>query len=299
MRSRSVCEVKRHLRAAYRRQFPPAFDRCAEPLEHAGLRAVCHEEWPEDEATISAWQALADRAPFATGFHQPTWQRAVCQTLGKAHRLRLITVWEKGEGGSGGRLLAVLPMSLRDNNLLESLSPNVTDYLDPLIAPDCEVQVWPIVLKLFRALRQGVIKNIRLHHVRNDAPCRGILREMAGSEGFDFAENVTQFAPQLALPASWEEFLATLDAHERKETRRKINKVMTKAKANITRKDFIELFLSPIKQNSPPNFYIIDEELNKAIHLPTYRGKPNRQSPLPNRPQHLLRVCRRAAAPDE
>jgi len=196
---------------------------------------VCHEEWPKDEATISAWQALADRAPFATGFHQPTWQRAVCQTLGKTHRLRLITVWEKGEGGSGGRLRAVLPMSLRDNHLLESLCPTVTDYLDPLIEPDCEVQVWPIVLKMFRALRQGVNKNISLHHVRDDAPCRGILREMAWSEGFDFAENVTQFAPQLALPPSWEEFLATLDAHERKETRRKINKVMTKGAGRLVR----------------------------------------------------------------
>src|SRR5215207_7894249 len=84
------------VKGALKHLFGAQFDRCFEPLEAAGLRAVCHHEWPTDPALIAAWEQLSIEVPSATTFHSPIWQKAVFDRLGKKGRLRLIVVWEGG-----------------------------------------------------------------------------------------------------------------------------------------------------------------------------------------------------------
>ena len=217
------------LKGAWRHLFGDEFAGHFDPIESNGLRAVCHAEWPNDPALIEAWEALLAAAPYATAFHSPAWQRAVVATMAKEGRLRLIVVWQNR------RLVAVLPMSVRDDGLLETLAPGVSDYLDPLIHPDHEADVWRVLLKLLAKLRGGKWKNITLHNVRDGATCRTILPELAAAEGFAFESRVYESCPYLKLPKSFDEFLATLDSHERKETRRKLNKVMTKGNGRLAR----------------------------------------------------------------
>jgi len=202
------------------------------PVEWNGLRATCHTEWPADTtliASIAAWDKLLSDVPAATTFHSPTWQQAVVETQAKPGRLRLITVHRSD------RLVAVLPMSLRDDGLLETLAPGVSDYLDPLIATDLEPDVWRILLKLFAHMRSGKWKNVTLHNIRDAATCRTLLPGLAKAEGFDLEERIIENCPCLTLPKTWDDYLATLDSHERKETRRKVNKVMTKGAGRIVR----------------------------------------------------------------
>jgi CelD/BcsL family acetyltransferase involved in cellulose biosynthesis len=224
-----VANFSQRINGAIKQLIGSDFDACPSPIEAGGLRAVCHDHWPTDPALIAAWEDLCAATPTATTFHSPAWQHAVVELLAKEGRLRLIVVWQ------GPRLVAVLPMSIRDDGLLESLAPGVSDYLDPLILPELEPQVWQLLLKLFTRLRAGKWKNVTLHNIRDDAPCRTLLPDLAAAEGFAFEARTDQACPCLALPRTWDEYLATLDAHERKETRRKINKVMTKGNGRLVR----------------------------------------------------------------
>jgi CelD/BcsL family acetyltransferase involved in cellulose biosynthesis len=217
------------LKGALRHLIGDEFSRHNDPVEANGLRAVCHHTWPDDAALIEAWETLLAATSFASGFQSPAWQRAVVETMAKEGRLRLIVVWQ------GGRLVAVLPMSIRDDGLLETLAPGVSDYLDPLIHPDNETEVWRVILKLLSNLRAGKWKNITFHNVRDSARCRAILPELAAAEGFAFESRVYESCPCINLPKTFDEFLGSLDSHERKETRRKINKAITKGNARVVR----------------------------------------------------------------
>src|SRR5437868_6284483 len=108
-----------------RRLFMP-FDECPNPIEVGGLRTMCYPDWPwKDGKLLAAWEELCKAVPGATTFHSPAWQRAVIETQAKADRLRLLTI------SAGEQLVAVLPLSVRDDGLLETLAPGVSDYLDP------------------------------------------------------------------------------------------------------------------------------------------------------------------------
>jgi hypothetical protein len=58
---------------------------------------------------------------------------------------------------------------------------------------------------------------------------------MAGGAGFTVESQISDYCPAIALPSGWDEFLSSLDAHDRKETRRKINKAFTKGHARVER----------------------------------------------------------------
>jgi CelD/BcsL family acetyltransferase involved in cellulose biosynthesis len=217
------------VKGALKHWFGEQFDRCPDPLESGGLRAVCHHEWPTDPTLIAAWEQLSLDVPTATAFHSPIWQKAVFDTQGKPDRLRLIVVWEQS------RLIAVLPLHVRDDGLIESLAPGVSDYLDPLIRPDREADAWRVIFKLLAKLRSGKWRNVTLHNVRDNATCRALLPDLAKEAGFDLDAKVVENCPGLTLPKTWDAYLASLDAHERKETRRKVNKAMTKGAARVVR----------------------------------------------------------------
>jgi CelD/BcsL family acetyltransferase involved in cellulose biosynthesis len=225
----AVTQLKTHLRKAWRRIFPRRLDRWEKPIESGGLRAVCHHEWPDDAALVAGWEKLLAEVSSATGFHSPTWVRAVYETQGKPGHLRLLVVWR------GPELVAVLPMHLRQDGLLESLDPGVSDYCDPVVHPEHEPAALALLLKLIVELRSGNHRNVTLHNLRDDSSTRRLLPELARLENFAVDEKVVEHCPAVALPGSWDDYLATLDAHERKETRRKVNKAMTKAAARVVR----------------------------------------------------------------
>src|SRR5438128_466653 len=123
----------------WRRLFMP-FDPCPNSIQVNGLQTMCYSEWPEDDGKlVAAWEELCKAVPGATTFHSAAWQKAVIETQAKEDRLRLLTI------SDGEQLVAVLPLSIRDDGLLETLAPGVSDYLDPLVHPEHEEAAWPLI----------------------------------------------------------------------------------------------------------------------------------------------------------
>jgi len=194
-----------------------------EPLERNGLCARCLRDWPDDPDFLPRWNGLLARNPWATVFLCPAWQSAAVNEFVPAGQFRLITVSRQQQ------LLAVLPLALNTSSMLETPGSWVTDYLDPLVDSQTAAECWEIILRLLDELWDWSTGGVLLHHVRGDSPLRQVLPGLASQFGFEYSETLAVKAPYIVLPKSWDDYLASLDVHERKEIKRKIRNAQTKA----------------------------------------------------------------------
>lgn len=190
-------------------------------IEHEGFRAVILEHWPDDPPTLAQWQALA-ALPQYTFFHTPLWQQAVWKRLHRHGRLRLVLVHK------GNDLVGALPLGHTPKAGCQTPAPHITDYLDPLIAPDCIPQAAIMILKLLCGQ-----SSLSLHNMRCDAPSLSAWRTAAQAENWSLEQTTVEQCPCLTLPPDVDEWMRRLDPHFRKELRRKIRKVMDKGDGRL------------------------------------------------------------------
>ena len=197
-----------------------------DPFETDGLTVRCETNWPNDPAD---WDALSRRVPEATAFHSPEWVTASWSAGNIRGRLRFITV------SRGQRLLAVVPMCVDGLGSIHTFGASISDYLEPLVDPESAEACWRAILAFLAALWDSPLEGMTFHNIRRDSPCRTWLAGLAGGAGFTCEEIIAEHSPVIELPSSWEAYLDSLDAHERKETRRKLNKAETKGSAKLGR----------------------------------------------------------------
>ena len=186
------------------------------------LTVQCYAQWPVDEVLISRWKTLAQSVSSATAFQTPIWQTAAWSAL-HGRDLRLFT-FERG-----GQLIGVLPMHFDRQGNLTTFGPSVSDYLDPLfIEPKT-------ILNGLSTIYQNVTKNVTFCNIRESSSLRTEMPAIAQRFGFSCQEKIVEYTPAITLPKTWDEFLNSLDSHERKELRRKINKAKREAGAKFAR----------------------------------------------------------------
>jgi CelD/BcsL family acetyltransferase involved in cellulose biosynthesis len=194
-----------------------------EPIEHNGLIATCHRDWPDDYTYLARWNALASRDPMATVFNGPAWQRTIVDEFIPAGVFRLVTV-ERGRD-----LVAVLPLGLNSISLLETPGHWLSDYLEPLVDPDHAIESWEAILTLVDHHWDWSLSGIKLHHIRPNSSLRQILPPLAPMHRFEYQETPVAKNPFIRLPQTWDQYLQTLHPHERKELKRKLRNAETKA----------------------------------------------------------------------
>lgn len=262
----SKLQLAGRMRGALRTLVPAALNIAGsgdfEPIEHNGLRAQCHRDWPDDPEFINRWNALLARNPWATVFCSPAWQSALINEFVPAGLFRLITVTRQDE------LLAVLPLAMNTAAMLETPGRWVTDYLDPLIDAQAAEPCWEIILSLLSELWDWSVGAVQFYHIRGTSVMRQLLPALAPKFGFAYQETFTTNAPFITLPQSWDEYLATLDAHERKEIKRKIRNAQAKANLQwltLSKEEelvpALERALSAMRQSESPKADFTDEVL--------------------------------------
>jgi CelD/BcsL family acetyltransferase involved in cellulose biosynthesis len=97
---------------------------------------------------------------------------------------------------------------------------------------------------------------------------RTILPSLGPKFGFQYQESLTTSAPYLDLPKTWDEYLAAIDSHERKEIKRKVRNAQTKAnlqwRTHRKEEDLLpalERALSAMRQSDAPKADFTDEVL--------------------------------------
>jgi CelD/BcsL family acetyltransferase involved in cellulose biosynthesis len=203
----------------------PASER-KQQTEVDGFVVRCQRTVPTDPAVAAAWEALYARTSSATPFQSPAWQRSLLQNPQALRRLRFFTIYQNE------RLIGVLPLEARRGGILRSSGALLSDYLDPLIDPQFAEACWPAALKGIRKLAPGC--SLVLENVRDEA-CGGcgMLGNYASAAGFAVGDAIDSAVARIALPKTWDEYLNSLDKHEKKELKRKLNKAETQGGAKL------------------------------------------------------------------
>jgi CelD/BcsL family acetyltransferase involved in cellulose biosynthesis len=173
---------------------------------HESLEGVGSEAWE----AVHADSAL--RSPFLSWI----WQREWLAVFGEGRRLELRTVTD-----DAGRLVAILPLvEIAPGRLMLAGGADVSDYLDLLARRGHEAEAWSALLEARAAERA----TWELHSVPGASPTVSALPGLAAAVGLAATAEVEERCPVLALPDTWDAFLAALPKKHRHELTRKLRR---------------------------------------------------------------------------
>ena len=134
-----------------------------------------------------------------------------------------------------GKLVGIVPLfRVQDAHGAGTLSiigcEEVSDYLDfIIIAPEYEAEICADVLDLVLSTPGAEQDRIQLCNLPRESTAFRALAECARARGMTVECRVQDRCPVIELPASWEEYLETLDKKQRHELRRKIRRAESQA----------------------------------------------------------------------
>jgi CelD/BcsL family acetyltransferase involved in cellulose biosynthesis len=163
-----------------------------------------------------AWDALLAASRLRSPFLSWTWQQHWAAVFAAHRRLDVRRVVD-AEGG----LVAVLPLYEPAPGVLELVGgADVSDYLDLLARAGQEEEAWSALLQS----RAGERARWVLHAVPAGSPTVRVLPALAGSCSLAATVELEERCPVVALPSSWDAYLATLTSKHRHELTRKIRR---------------------------------------------------------------------------
>jgi CelD/BcsL family acetyltransferase involved in cellulose biosynthesis len=192
-----------------------------------GLRANMYCDWPDSAGFAASVGRLLHAQNSATAFQTPEWQAALAWPYARMRRYRLVTILD------GDELVGVLPLWIRSRSAVETVGAMVSDYLEPLVRRDCAISVCASFLRALRGLPDSGIRRLELRNVRKECIDLEALAVAAAHEGFDLIVEPAARVARVLLPATWDDYLASLSTHCRKEIRRKLRNAETKAGARL------------------------------------------------------------------
>lgn len=177
--------------------------------------AILAEEWQRLVGLTSA------PVPFAT----PQWQEVWWQEFGGEGGLLLLAARRDGE------LLGIAPLMMTEQTVAFIGSQDLCDYLDFVIVPGCEALFFSHLMEYLESLSWSVLD---LNSLPEASPTLTHLIPLLRERGYLVRCEVEDVSPQLALPATWEEYLASLSKKDRHELRRKLRRLASAPEVRFT-----------------------------------------------------------------
>jgi len=163
------------------------------------------------------WNGLLDRSRLPSVFLTWQWQTEWSQAFTAERPIQILAATD-----AAGTLAGLLPLYEDGPERQRILGGvDVSDYLD-VIAPDGgEAEVWTALLQH----RAGQTVAWDLHGIRSASATATLLPELAPAHGLTASVEREDRCPVLALPKTWDEYLARLSGKDRYELRRKIRRL--------------------------------------------------------------------------
>jgi CelD/BcsL family acetyltransferase involved in cellulose biosynthesis len=180
------------------------------PQLHIGIEAF--------ERLAPEWDNLAVQGITNTPFQQLFYQKSWWQHLGPGN---LFTISLRNEED---RLIGIGSFYLVEETIYFNGCTEETDYLDLIVLPEAAKQSWEVILDCLTGDDFPEWTGLDFCNVPAASPTREILPRLSQSRGFHFSTEVHEVCPLIALPESFEEYLAGLDKKQRHEVRRKIRR---------------------------------------------------------------------------
>jgi CelD/BcsL family acetyltransferase involved in cellulose biosynthesis len=195
------------------------------------------------EILKSEWNGLLRESATDSMFLSWEWQSAWWQTLGGG-KACIITFRDPN-----GKLVGIAPMFWEDAQgggvALSQMGCSVSDYLDVMVAKGHVDHVYTALIETLTGTDFPHWDAVNFCNLPEASPMNDQFRTMAEAHGLIADHRVQTVSPFIALPATWDEYLATLDKKQRHEVRRKLRRV----------------------EEVPTRWYIIEraEEIDEAV----------------------------------
>lgn len=168
----------------------------------------------ELDALEAEWLALHERAPEPLPFTHPAWYRTWLRHFGAGTEPTFLALRD------GERLAGVAALDLAQPGRAVQLGDyNVCDYSGPLVEPGFEAAVTAAICGWLAARGR---RELSLWGIAADSAMRAGLAAGAARAGWTSVAEFEAVAPGADLPATFEEFVASLGKHDRHELRRKL-----------------------------------------------------------------------------
>lgn len=177
------------------------------------LRLAIHDSFNPD--LLRSWESILEKDVESGVFATPSWLKVWWETLSGKELLIAVLLDEDGP-------VAVFPACkcVDEPGLLSLLGgEDVTDQQVPVCVPGREVES----LEFFCdwAFSEGGFTTLRLHSVSASTRWPNLIAGLAATRGWTFHGEQVDVSPAIVLPDSFDDYLASLDGHDRHEIRRK------------------------------------------------------------------------------
>jgi CelD/BcsL family acetyltransferase involved in cellulose biosynthesis len=172
------------------------------------------------DALAAEWDDLAARSMTNTPFQQLAYQRAWWQHLRPdGATLHTVALRDQDRVLSGLACFFLLDEVLYFNGCVEE-----TDYLDVICPAEPAPALWQAVLDRLCSRDFPEWKAFDLCTVPEASVTRNLFPDLIRQNGFDFHEEIHEVCPVIQLPATFEEYLESLDSKQRREVQRKLRR---------------------------------------------------------------------------
>lgn len=162
------------------------------------------------------WKRTPSTLPWPCLFTLPPWLEAWLTTLGRGacSYLQVVFLGEEPVGFS--------PLLRYGQRATFCGDPEIFDYQDLVLAPGAEAAA---LAALWDAWRDAGVAVLDLRRLRPDALVLRYLVPFAEGRGAQVSVTPDGASVEVALPGSWEEYLARLEKKQRHELRRKLRRL--------------------------------------------------------------------------
>jgi CelD/BcsL family acetyltransferase involved in cellulose biosynthesis len=147
-------------------------------------------------------------------FLHPTWLRTWLSEFGGNVEPCFLVAGD-------GSVIGVAPLMRADDRLTFIGDHNICDFMDVLVDPSRAGEAYET---LWRCLCEQEWTDMELWGLMDGSPTREDLTTRARAAGYGVAEELEAVAPRMDLPATWDDYLASLGKKDRHELRRKIRR---------------------------------------------------------------------------
>ncbi len=173
------------------------------------------------------WNAVLQQSSSNTLFLTNEWQKTWWQYLGDGE-LRVLA-FRDPSSGSGNTLAGIAPLFFEEN-ALGSVEvalvgcKEVSDYLDFIFAKGQEAACFQAVIDYLKGSDAPAWHTLGFCNIIEHSPTLAVFKDMLDAEGWHAVATFEDVCPVVALPATFDDYLAKLDGKERRELQRKLRR---------------------------------------------------------------------------
>ena len=177
----------------------------------------------ESFASLTALWKSRTRLDWNSVFSLPAWMQAWWQEFGQGEKPYFLNV-KHGEETTG-----IAPLLIKGETAAFVGSADVCDYADFIVVPGLENDFFTILLN---DLKKRGVEQLDLGALRQDSTVMTSLVPLAREKGYEVSIKPEDVSVELALPDTYDKYLAMLDGKQRHELNRKFRNASAEGKLN-------------------------------------------------------------------